>query len=248
MKYQTLQPDLSWKTGDFQSFFIILIAIAFFTVYWFIFKSEKVKNYFYRKYDHDKASARHILFTKYAGFVLMGIFPTVAALIFLDNYTLAKLGLHFLPETAFTSLVWIVGISALIIPVSMQSAKKPKNLANYPQIRSKVWTRRLVIANALAWAFYLFGYELLFRGVLFFPLVDTLGFWPATAVNIALYSATHIPKGLEETIGAAILGLALCWLTALTGTLWIAFFVHLAMAWSNSFTALKHHSDMVLKK
>jgi membrane protease YdiL (CAAX protease family) len=117
-------------------------------------------------------------------------------------------------------------------------------LENYPQIRSRVWTKQLVVSNALAWAFYLFGYEILFRGVLFFPLVETLGFWPATAVNIALYSATHIPKGLEETIGAAILGLVLCVLTALTGTIWIAFLVHLVMAWTNSFTALKFHPDM----
>ena len=32
------------------------------------------------------------------------------------------------------------------------------------------------------------------------PLIDPLGMWPAIAINIALYSATHIPKGLDETI------------------------------------------------
>lgn len=244
---QTLNPDLSWHEGDFQTFFTILISIGFFTIYWFVFKSEKIKNYFYTKYEFDKAAARHILFTKYAGFVLMGVFPTILVLIFLPHLSLADYGLTFNSQTWLTSLLWIVGIGVVIVPVSMMSAKKPKNLVNYPQIRSKVWTKKLMLHNALGWTFYLFGYEFLFRGILFVPLVLSMGFWPATAVNIALYSATHIPKGLEETIGAAVLGLALCWLTALTGTIWIAFFVHVAMALSNSFTALKHNPEMTIQ-
>ena len=79
------------------------------------------------------------------------------------------------------------------------------------------------------------------RGV---PLAETVGVWPAIAVNIALYSATHIPKGLDETLGAIPLGLVLCWLTLASGTIWIAFLVHVAMAWTNSLTALKHHPDI----
>ena len=98
--------------------------------------------------------------------------------------------------------------------------------------------------NLLGWAIYLFGYEFLFRGILLFPLAETVGVWPAIAVNIALYSATHIPKGLDETLGAIPLGLVLCWLTLASGTIWIAFLVHVAMAWTNSLTALKHHPDI----
>ncbi|MBK7817530.1 MAG: CPBP family intramembrane metalloprotease [Sphingobacteriaceae bacterium] len=125
--------------------------------------------------------------------------------------------------------------------------KKEANLVNYPQIRAKIWTRKTVIIAALGWALYLFGYEFLFRGILLFPLVETLGVWPAIAINIALYSATHIPKGLHETIGAAPLGLVLCILTLLSGTIWIAFLVHVVMAWTNCFTALKFHPDMRFK-
>ena len=246
--FQTLHHDLTWKNGDFQTFFTILVATGFFTIYWFIFKSEKIKSYFYNKYEFDKAAARHILFTKYAGFVLMGIFPTVLVLIFLPHLSLKDYGLTIIKKTTLTSLAWIAGISALIVPVSMKSAKQPKNLINYPQIRTKVWTQKLIIQNALGWAFYLFGYELLFRGVLFIPLVESMGLWPAIAVNIALYSATHIPKGMDETIGAAVLGLVLCLLTISTGTIWIAFLVHLAMAWTNTFTALKYNPEMTVKR
>ena len=57
-----------------------------------------------------------------------------------------------------------------------------------------------MLTEGLGWFIYLFGYELLFRGILLFPLVAAIGVWPAIGVNIALYSATHIPKGVEETI------------------------------------------------
>ena len=98
--------------------------------------------------------------------------------------------------------------------------------------------------NALGWTIYLFGYEILFRGILLFPLVTEFGVWQAIAVNVALYSATHIPKGLDETIGAIPLGIVLSLLTLQTGTIWIAFLVHVTMALTNSFTALKHHPEM----
>ena len=123
-------------------------------------------------------------------------------------------------------------------------SRQTKNLKNYPQIRAKVWSKKLKLKNALGWAAYLFGYELLFRGVLLFPLADELGVWTAIAINIALYSATHIPKGLDETIGAIPLGLVLCILTLYTDTIWIAFIVHVIMAWTNTFTALRFNPEM----
>ena len=101
-----------------------------------------------------------------------------------------------------------------------------------------------MLTEGLGWFIYLFGYELLFRGILLFPLVAAIGVWPAIGVNIALYSATHIPKGVEETIGAVPLGLVLCILTLLSGNIWIAFLVHVLMAWTNTFTALHFNPEM----
>jgi membrane protease YdiL (CAAX protease family) len=174
----------------------------------------------------------------------MGVAPIIICLICLPAYNLADYGLTFISQTTFFSVVWTVGLCVLVVPLAYFSAKKPKNLVNYPQIRAKNWTKKIVFINALGWAIYLFGYEFLFRGVLLFPLVDSIGVWPAIAVNIALYSATHIPKGLDETIGAIPLGLVLCLLTLASGTIWIAFLVHVAMAWTNSFTALKFHPEI----
>ncbi|MBW6536391.1 MAG: CPBP family intramembrane metalloprotease [Mariniphaga sp.] len=101
-----------------------------------------------------------------------------------------------------------------------------------------------MVINLLGWFLYLLGYEFLFRGILLFSLVEPLGVWPAIAVNIALYSATHIPKGLAEAIGAIPLGLIFCLLTLASGTIWIAFIVHVAMAWTNSLTSVKFNPDI----
>ena len=240
--------NTSWSPTDTRVFLPIFFALIFFVTYWFTAQSEVIKKRFFDKNNADDASIKHIFFTKYFGFISMGVVPTVLCLIFIPDISLADYGLTIIPETTLFTLAWTIGLSILVIPLAYFSAKKPKNLVNYPQIRAKSWTKKTLFINLLGWALYLFGYEFLFRGTLLIPLVEPLGVWPAIAINIALYSATHIPKGLDETLGAIPLGLVLCLLTLASGTIWIAFIVHVAMAWTNSLTALKHHPEIHLKK
>lgn len=242
--FTTLDIDFSWETATLNSVLPILLSLVFFIVYWFIAQSEKIKASFYKKYSFDAASVKHIFFTKYIGFFSMGVVPSIVCLIFLPAYSLADYGLCIHPKTTLFSLFWIVVLCVLVVPLAYFSAKKPKNLENYPQIRAKIWNQKTVFINILGWTIYLFGYEFLFRGTLLFPVVNALGIWPAIAINTALYSATHIPKGLDETLGAIPLGIVLCILTLLSGTIWIAFIVHVAMALTNSFTALHFHPEI----
>jgi len=240
--------DFSLTPNDLKTIIPILLALICFVIYWFGANSEKIKSQFYSKNDFDTASVKHIFFTKYFGFFAMGVLPTIICLLTLPDLSLAYYGLTIIPETTIFTLLWTIGLCAVVIPLAMFSAKKPKNLINYPQIRAKNWTKSIFFKNLLGWTIYLFGYEFLFRGILLIPLVDTLGMWPAIAINVSLYSATHIPKGLDETIGAIPLGFVLCILTLASGTIWIAFIVHLAMAWTNSLTALKHHPNIHYRK
>ena len=240
----TIDIDLSWRADDLNSFLPIILALVFFAIYWFTANSEKIKKYYYKKYAFDKAAFKHIFFTKLFGFLSMGVIPIIICVIFLDSIPFSAYGLTIIPETTLVTLLWIFGLSLLLIPLVYFSAKKPKNLVNYPQIRAKVWTKKMVYLNLLGWFLYLFGYEFLFRGVLLIPVVEALGVWPAIAINVAIYSATHIPKGLDETVGAIPLGLVLCLLTLATGTIWIAFLVHVTMAWTNTLTSLKFNPDM----
>ena len=236
--------EFSWRQEDVYTFLPILLSILFFEIYWFISKSRKLKIWFFKYYEFDKATLNHVTFNRFVGFVSMGILPAFFCVFFLNGYSLTDYGLTFKPEKTMITIGWTAGLSILIIPLTYISAQKPKNLINYPMIRAKIWTKKIIFINVFGWILYLFGYEFMFRGILLFPLADHLGIWPAIAINIALYSSTHIPKGLEETIGAMILGLVLCLLTLISGTILIAFLVHVIMALTNSFTAFKFHPDM----
>lgn len=80
--------------------------------------------------------------------------------------------------------------------------------------------------------------------MLLFPLVEVIGLWPAIAVNIAIYSGTHISKGSKETLGAIPFCIALCLICVQTGNIWVAVIVHIVMAYTNTITAFKSHPDM----
>lgn len=240
--------NFTWHDYDLIPFVTIILSTFLFSVYWFIFASEKIKNNYHNKYNGDEGTIKHVLFTKYAGFVIMGIIPAVIYHFAFPQYSLSDFGLSFSKGTNLITLYWILGLGAIIIPMNYFAARRDKTLSMYPQIRAKEWDLALVLRYSLGWISYLFGYEFLFRAILFIPLVDTLGVWPAIAVNVALYSATHIPKGMDEAIGAAPLGFLLCIITLQTGTIWVAFVVHVFLALSNSLFALKHQKEMIMVK
>ncbi len=247
MALELLQIDLSFQYKDLRIFIPIVGGLIGFILFWFTQESKKVQQRFFDKHGPDQGSARFIMFTKYLGGFTMGVLPAIAYCIAFPDTSLFDLGLGFPKESLWMTVLWSFGLMALVIPIARSSAKNPKNLIEYPQIRAKIWDRKMVRGNLASWAAYLLGYEFLFRGVMFFPLVETIGLWPAIAVNIGMYSGTHVPKGLDQTIGAIALSVVLCLLCVQTGTIWIAFFVHIAMAWTNSLTALKHHPEMKLK-
>jgi hypothetical protein len=245
---ETFGMDLNLYHQNFKVIIPVVVGLVGFIIFWFTQKSGKIKQKFIAKYGEDQGSAKFITRTRYLGGFSMGVLPLVVYLIVFPETTLLQLGLGFKMETLLATILWTIGLCVIIIPLANFSAKKPETLINYPQIRAKEWDMKMYRRNLFSWAVYLLGYELLFRGVLLFPLVDQIGLWPAIAVNIGLYSATHIPKGLSETIGAIPLSIVLCLLSISTGTIWIAFLVHVAMAWTNSLTALKHHPDMKIVK
>jgi membrane protease YdiL (CAAX protease family) len=178
----------------------------------------------------------------------MGVMPAAVALYLMPEYSLADYGVTCNPESTVNSIIATLVLAALTMPLAYMTAKKPSHQVNYPQIRETQWTRSLVVKNALGWSAYLIGYEFLFRGILLFPLVDAVGVWPAIAINTAMYSATHIPKGMDEAIGAAPLGIVLCLITFMTGTLWVAIVVHILMALANSFSSVYHNPEMKFVK
>lgn len=238
--------DITFREQDILPFLSIVLSAFFFSFYWFIYSSEKIKKRFYQKHKEDEAGVQHILFTKYAGFVILGIFPAITFLVLFPKYKFSNYGIAFNKGNYLLVLFWSIGLGLAIIVMNWFAAQRPKTLLKYPEIRVKYWDKKLIFQYSLAWCVYLIGYEFLFRGILFFPLVNTLGVWNAIAINIALYSATHIPKGLDETVGAAILGFILCLITLQTGTIWVALFAHIILALSNFLFALKFNPYFII--
>lgn len=244
LTYEVLDINLKMSHEDLRVFIPVVSGLIAFIIFWFTSKSKKLGQLFINKFGPDKGSANFIISTRYLGGFLLGIIPAAVYFIAFPETSLSDLGLTIVGKTLISTLAWVVALGLVVIPMAWSSAKKPENLINFPQIRAKNWDFKMVVANLAAWAIYLLGYEFFFRGVLLFPLVDAIGVWPAIAINIGLYSATHIPKGLSETIGAIPFAIVLCILTLLTGTIWIAFIVHLALAWTNSLVALKYNPEM----
>ena len=236
------------RQQDLKVFIPVVVGLLGFIIFWFAQQSESLKQKFRDRYSREIGEANFILFTRYLGGFSMGVLPPLFYFLFVPDASFAELGFVLRKNHVFPVLLWSLGIISVIVPLVYVNAKKPKNLLVYPQIRTGNWNGKLVRNNFLSWAVYLLGYELLFRGVLLFPLVAVMGVWPAIAINIALYSATHIPKGLTETIGAIPLSIVLCLLCIHTGNLWLAFLVHIAIAWTNTWVSLKHNPGMRMAK
>ncbi|WP_339606999.1 type II CAAX endopeptidase family protein [uncultured Roseivirga sp.] len=230
-----------WDPSFLEPILAIGLLTLGFSIYHFVSISPKVKQRFTNKYGEVRGNTKAQWYFRYLGAMTIGIIPAILMMAILGK-TPAEYGVAF--KNHATSLYWILGLAAVIIPMNFFNSKKEKNLAFYPNVREKEWTKAMVAKNAFTWVSYLFGYELMFRGLLLFATVPLLGEWPAIVLNAALYALVHVPKNLEETIGAVPLGVLLCLITLTTGTIWVAFFVHITLALSNFFFSLRHHPDM----
>ena len=104
--------DINWQATDIVSFLPLMLPLVFFTVYWFIAQSSKIKGMFLAKFALDEALVKHLFFTKTIGFISMGIIPLVICLWVFPTTSFADYGLSFgLKNSAFTSTAAFVVIS-----------------------------------------------------------------------------------------------------------------------------------------
>jgi membrane protease YdiL (CAAX protease family) len=231
----------AWKPEYLEPVTGIAASAIGFIIYWFLALSPKIKASFFAKYDAETAWIRFVFFQKMAGVVFCGIVPAITVLCLLP-YSLADYGLK--PGDWMMSLKWGGIMCILIFIINYFATKNPENLKNYPQMRVMHWHGKRILINSFAWTAYLLAYEFMFRGILLISCYHALGFWPAVAVNLSLYSATHIPKGLNETIGAIPYGLLLCYVTIASGSIAVSFITHLALALSNDYFSVHHSREM----
>ena len=230
-----------WRTEYLEPMMAIGLVTIGFSIYHFVSIAPSLKEKYTNKYGAIAGNTKLVLFQRYLGCLTIGIIPALI-IVWVSGRSFGDYGLKF--QNGLLSFYWIAGIAAIVVPMNYFNSKKPANLTFYPMIREKEWSKKLVFANGISWCAYLFGYELMFRGVLLFATVSLLGEWPAIALNAAIYALVHVPKNLAETIGAVPLGVLLCLITLTTGTIWVAFFVHISLALSNSYFSLAAHPEM----
>lgn len=230
-----------WTAADSEANWTIILVTIAFLAWWFTGKSDALLQHLTKRYGPEQGQMRQVFIKRIVGMVMFGLVP---ALILFNTqpYGWADYGVaaKFPPAVFY----WTLGLSAIIIPLMFRSSQKPDNLAQYPEVRVKVWSRSLVIWSTLSWMGYLFAYELMFRGFLLFACARAFGAVPALIINTAIYSLVHVPKSSREGIGAIPLGLLLCYITFQTETIWVALVVHWVLALFNEWCSLKYQPDM----
>ena len=256
--------EISYKNTDLEAILAVLVLTVGFVAYWFVSQSPKMQRFFYGDKTtpspsfegggqipkvQDIQALNYVLFQRYIGVLLLGIFPCCVLLIFTDK-NLAEYGLNlaFNDKNLPIMLYWIAGMCLVVLPTSYINAKKEDNLAMYPQVRAKIWTNTTFFHEWTSWIAYLFAYELLFRGFFLYACVRVMPASVAICVNACAYALAHLPKGQKEAVGAIPLGILFSYVTLITGNIWVAFVVHCVMALSNSIFSFYFQKEMKYKK
>ncbi|MCU0378168.1 MAG: CPBP family intramembrane metalloprotease [Bacteroidales bacterium] len=216
----------------------IILTVGGYYSYYFTAWSEPVKTWFTKKYEISEIPL--FLFRKGLGFIFLGVIPGALFLFLLDIEQVK----YKIP--VLSSYPWILFplIFFLVIMTSYISARRPEVKSVIPQMRLAAWGTREIAASAAGWAIYLFAYEFILRGLLLFAFVSSYGITAAIIINVALYSAFHLPNGRSETIAAIPFGLILCFVSLSSGSFMTAFLLHYAFAVSTEMFSVHFNEQM----
>lgn len=231
--------------NDHVAIFVMALVLLAYLLYWFGIKSSIFVSLSSRLPEIKNSNFISVVMGRFYGMMILGILPLLFLIGFTD-YSIYQLGLGIQSKSLSTMLLWIFLLSIAIVGINYRRSGKESNLSMYPQIRMRSWTKRHVLLNLISWTCYLVGYEILFRGILLFPLYNSQGYLMAITINTMIYALVHLPKGAVETIGAIPLGILFCYITLETNSIYVSVIVHVVMASSNFLFSLKKHPKMNL--
>jgi membrane protease YdiL (CAAX protease family) len=142
------------------------------------------------------------------------------------------------------SVMFSIIFSFLAVVVNALRKRTAKDLQAYPHMRVTHWTTRVTIINALSWMLYLLPYEYVFRGTLLNASLSSMETWTAFVFNGAMYALAHAPQGPRETIVSFPFGILLSFISLTTGNFWSAYFIHVTLALSNDYFAIRHNAKI----
>ncbi len=208
------------------------IAIAFagisliYPIYHYFLQAPQWRTRLAQRYAGERLEIASVLAQRVIGGLWLGIAAMLVGS--LVNLTPAALGLTV--GDPLRSLIWVLLPALVLLPLIARAAAQPKRHTLYPQMRLTQWSRRRQTLNALAWAAYLFGYELFFRGLCLIWLTQQFGFWPGVFASSALYAYAHLHKDAGETFGSVAMGVLFALMTLHSGSIWAALILHWLIA------------------
>jgi len=225
---------------------VILGTLLFFYAYYYFAHSGFLKNYIEKRTQYPQGELLLFFAKKISGFLLLGIIPGILYFLVL-KHDFEEFGISF---TAIKNNFVLILILILLISFILFIVQKLNTERNSLQINIAEWNGLFFLLNATGWVFYLAGYEFLFRGILLFECYSHFGFWPAVAINVAIYSAIHMVQGKDQAIGAIIFGTLACYFTLTRGTIIIPFFMHISLSLVSDYLSIKlnHQLSFITQK
>jgi membrane protease YdiL (CAAX protease family) len=169
-----------------------------------------------------------IYFTeKIMGAVVFGLVPYLLFIV-LPGKDPAGLGITTgkLPEYRLS----VIFASVLVLLLCHFFSAKEFFRKNLLQTADLEISLKNTMLTSAGWIIYLYGYELLFRGILFFACYRVLGFFPALLINLALYALAHYKMPRATILGSVPAGIVFCLLSVLMDSFLPAFILHTIMA------------------
>ncbi len=220
---------------------IIMVVMASFALFTVIIGKGFMRRIFRPKIENNNAGS--VVFQRLTGLVLFGVLPMLTVWFWFRG-SIEQYGFNW-PKYNYVLYV-VIGLAFVLPVVNYFNSKRSDTIKMYPQIRNLNWSPGLFLMNCITWAMYLFAYELMFRGVLLFGALETMGVYYAIALNTVIYSIYHFPKGKKESIASIPFGIVLCLIAVETDSFFYPFLLHLTLALSNDGFSLRAHPDMKL--
>ncbi|HSH20253.1 MAG TPA: CPBP family intramembrane glutamic endopeptidase [Draconibacterium sp.] len=228
------------STSGLEIAVVIVLIIIFFYIYFYFVTSGLPEKYSNSIIVPAQKEIVLFLIKKISGFIILGLIPGLLYY-FLLNQDFAKFGLSI---NHFNKNFLIILSLILVITTILFFNQKANRNNNSLQINLSEWNIALFSINSFGWIFYLIGYEFLFRGILLFECYNSFGFWPAIAINVAIYSAIHMVNGKDQAIGSLIFGVIACYLTLSQGSILIPLIMHISLSIMSDYFSIRYNVSL----
>ncbi len=158
------------------------------------------------------------------GIIWLGLFPVIV----LKQSILKVLTEIKIPVSFIIVLYFFLFILTVTIAFNQS-----KNAYEKQQVSSESFTRlslKFFISYFIVRAFFLFSYELWFRGLLLFYCIHWFGTPLAVFINVFFYVLLHIFNGKKEVLACIPFGLLVCFFSILFNSVWPAIMLHIGFS------------------